>query len=185
EDLYELAQDLGVPYFIGEVLNDSAIVFEAAGEYDLAISSHQEVIKTIGESDFTSQILSRIYATLGDGQRALDEINQYVDKTGISDLPPWLLRRARALTMLNRVEEAERDLDTIHGQILKTGSDFYFANYYHVSGLIELARGDYLSASVILEKCWELTEGIPRVLDQNYVLLDLARVELLLAREST
>ncbi|PNX50459.1 MAG: hypothetical protein BV458_13190, partial [Thermoplasmata archaeon M9B2D] len=36
EELYALALDIGPPYFICEVLNDSAIVFETTGEYDLA-----------------------------------------------------------------------------------------------------------------------------------------------------
>jgi len=34
ENLYILAQNLGVPYFIPEVLNDTGIAYEAAGEYD-------------------------------------------------------------------------------------------------------------------------------------------------------
>jgi len=51
EELYEKAQDLGVPFFIGEVLNDSAIAFETAGEYDFAISSHIEAKKIAGETN--------------------------------------------------------------------------------------------------------------------------------------
>jgi tetratricopeptide (TPR) repeat protein len=183
EDLYDLAQDLEVPFFIAEVLNESAVAFETAGEYDLAISSHLEVRKIVGESDWTSQMLSRIYASLGDGQKALQEINQYIENEETSNIPAWY-RRARALALLNRVEEAERDLNTVHGQMMKTGSDIFLGSYYHTSGVIEIAKGNYLAALDILEKCWEISERVPRVLNQNYVLLDLARVELQLAKES-
>jgi len=182
EDLFALAQDLDVPYFIAEVLNDSAVTFESAGEYDLAISSHLEVRKIVGESDFTSQMLSRIYATLGDGQRAFEEINPYIIGNTASIIPMWYLRRARALALLNRPEEAECDLETIHPQIMKSGSDMFLGVYYHASGVIEMAKGDFLAALDFLERSWEISAGVPRVLTQNSILLDLARVELELAR---
>ncbi|MHA1290707.1 MAG: hypothetical protein ACTSPB_25260 [Candidatus Thorarchaeota archaeon] len=64
EELYDLVQDLEVPYLLIEVMNDSAIAFEVAGEYDLAISSHLECIKILGVGVTTSVLLSRIYSTV-------------------------------------------------------------------------------------------------------------------------
>jgi len=184
EELYDLAQDLGVPYLIAEVLNDSSIAFESAGEYDLAISSHLEVRKITGENDFTSQILSRVYASLGDYQRAFDEINHFIEKNPTRKIPVWYLRRARALALLNRINEAERDLETIHSKVMKSGSDFLLGAHYHVSGVIEITKGNYLAALDILEKCWEFYQRVPRVLNHNNILLDLARVELQLIENS-
>jgi hypothetical protein len=47
-----------------------------------------------------------------------------------------------------------------------------------------MAKGNYLAALDILEKCWEFYQRVPRVLDRSYLLLDLARVELELEKES-
>jgi hypothetical protein len=47
-----------------------------------------------------------------------------------------------------------------------------------------MAKRNYLAALDILEKCWEFYQRVPRVLDRSYILLDLARVELELEKES-
>ncbi|MFW9849897.1 MAG: tetratricopeptide repeat protein [Candidatus Thorarchaeota archaeon] len=185
QELYELVLDFDVPYLLSEVLNDSAIVFETAGEYDLAISSHIEVRDIIGENYWTSMILSRIYSTLGDGQKAFDEINQFIDQHGPPDHHSWGLRRARAFALLGRVNEAEQDLDDVHAQIMKTGWDTLEGNYYHISGVIEMARGEFHAALDTLEKSWAIAERMPRFLSRSIVLLDLARTELHLLKESS
>ena len=182
EELYQLAQDLGVPYLLSEVLNDSGIVYEIAGEYDLAISCHREVIGLIGENFWTSTILSRIYAFLGQEQRALDEINQYIERTGTPEFPSWGLARARSLALLNRVEEAERDLESIQAQLMRIGSEAHLTIFDHVSGMIEMARGNYSTATDILEKCMDASEVISHS-ERNYILLNLAKSELILAQE--
>jgi hypothetical protein len=48
EDLYDLVQKLQVPGLVCEVLNDASLVYETLGEYDLVISSHQEIMKIKG-----------------------------------------------------------------------------------------------------------------------------------------
>ncbi len=184
ESLYDIAQDLGVPYFMSEVLNDSAIVFETAGEYDLAISSHIEAKKISGENDWSNQILSRIYAALGDGSRALDVIAPYFKADGTTDSRFLYMRRARAFALLNRIEEAEYDLERYYGMVMKSGTDIHLGAYHHLSGYLEMAKGNYLAALDILEKCWEFYQRVPRVLNRNYILLDLTRVELELEKET-
>lgn len=183
EDLYELAQDFDVPYLLSEVLNDSAIAFEIAGEYDLAISSNLEVIKIIGENFWTSTILSRIYACLEYGQRAFEEINQYIEKEGTPEYPSWGFARARALAHLNRFEDAERDLESIHSEIIKMGSEAYLSIYYHISGILEMRKGYYVAAMDTLEKCLEISERVPHT-ERNYILIDLAKTELALAQST-
>ena len=184
EELYELTQELEVPYYMGEVLNDTSLAFETAGEYDLAISCHLEVIKIRGSKDFTSQLLSRIYASLGDASRALEEANYFLEYTAGIEILTGYLRKARALALLNRIDEAEQLLDKANAIIMKSGSDVVLGTYYHVAGVIELAKGDYLDALEILEKSWEVYEKLRRIHCQNYVLLDLARAEFLCAKES-
>jgi len=184
ENLYDMTQDLGVPYFIAEVLNDSGVAFETAGEYDLAISSHIEAKRVAGENDWSSQILSRIYASLGDGTRALNEINPYFESEVTADSAIWYLRRARAYALLHRIEEAEHDLESVYAQVMRRGTDVFLGSYYHVSGEIEIAKCNYLDALDILERCWEFYKRVPRVLNHSLILLDLARVELELEKVS-
>jgi tetratricopeptide (TPR) repeat protein len=186
EELYNLVQDLEVPFLVAEVLNDSAHAYEAAGEYDLAISGHLEVIKIMGVGDTSCLLLSRLYSSLGDGQQALEWANRAFEYVGHLDFPVLYLRKAWALALVNRIEEAERNLETAHSLIMKTGTEVWLGHYYHISGVIELARGDYLAALDFLEKSWEIAERNPMIgLSHNRALLDLVRVELLLEDLST
>ncbi|MHA2081419.1 MAG: hypothetical protein ACW99H_09770, partial [Candidatus Thorarchaeota archaeon] len=93
--------------------------------------------------------------------------------------------KAWALALLNRIEEALRNLDTAHSLIMKTGEEVWLGTYYHVSGVIEIARGDFQAALDVLEKAQEILERLSRVIYQNRALLDLVRAEILLANQST
>ncbi|MHA2152639.1 MAG: tetratricopeptide repeat protein [Candidatus Thorarchaeota archaeon] len=186
EELYDLVQDLEVPYFIAEVLNDVAHAYEAAGEYDLAISSHLEGIKIMGDSDTSCLLLSRLYSTLGDGQQALEWANRAIKYVGDLDFPVLYLRKACASALVNRIGEAEHNLDAAHSLIMKTGTEEWLGDYYHISGVIELARGDYLAALDFLKRAWEIAERNPIIgLIQNRALFDLARAEISLDNQST
>jgi tetratricopeptide (TPR) repeat protein len=185
EELYELVQDLEVPYLVAEVLNDSGVAFETTGEYDLAISSHLEGIKVLGEDDTPCLRLSSIYACLSDGQKALEWINRAFEHAGPLEFSSLYLMKAWALALLNRIEEALRNLDTAHSLIMKTGEEVWLGTYYHVSGVIEIARGDFQAALDVLEKAQEILERLSRVIYQNRALLDLVRAEILLANQST
>ncbi len=185
EELYELTQELEVPYLIVEILNDAGVAYEAAGESDLAISCHLEQIKIIGEVDTPCIILSSIYATLGDGQQALHWINQAFEYVGPLEFSLLYLLKAWALALLNRVEEAVHYLDTAHSLIMKSGQEIRLGNYYYISGVIEIARCDYLTALEFLEKALEILERISGGVYLNVVLLDLARAEILLVKQST
>ncbi|MHA2201949.1 MAG: tetratricopeptide repeat protein [Candidatus Thorarchaeota archaeon] len=185
EELYDLVQDLEVPFLIAEVLNDSALAYEAAGEYDLAISSHLEGVKIMGGGDTPCLHFSRLYSILGEGQQALEWADRAFEYVGQLEFPTLYLRKSWALALLNRLDEAERNLDTAHSLIMKTGTEVWLGNYYHISGMLELARGDDLTALDFLEKSWDIAERAPRITNQNRVLIDLARVELSLTDKST
>ncbi|NHI90075.1 MAG: hypothetical protein EAX87_11180 [Candidatus Thorarchaeota archaeon] len=188
EELYDLTLDLDVPYFICEVLNDSSIVFEALGEYDLAISCHLEILKTLGElppSETLWALLSRIYATLGNGQQALEWINKGFESCGEFKSPLMLTLKAWALALLNRIDESEQVLDSSHEPIMKSGVETNLCNYYHISGVIESKKGSLMIALDSLEQAWEIAERHPTGTNQTRVLLDLARAEILIDKQST
>lgn len=184
EELYDLAQDLEVPYFLGEVLNDSAVVFETAGEYDIAISSHIEKMKAYGMEDIPDPFPARIYSTLGDGERALAVMNEYFEYAHPVETPLFYLWKSWALALVNNLEEAERTLETAYPMIIKSGSERILGNYYHFSGVVELKRGNFLEALDLIEKAWDIAERIPAGTNQNRALLELARVEILLSSQS-
>ena len=99
EVAYQLAQDLGVSFFVSEILNDSTMAYEIAGEYDLAISSQLDGINVCPDKvgiEISYGILSRLSAALGDGQTALEWANRALDHSSIHSL---LLRKARDVLM--------------------------------------------------------------------------------------
>ncbi len=190
ENLYELVQELQVPAFETEILNDSSLLYEVMGEFDLVISSHQEIMKIIDDidgrlSDTTFIILSRAYATLGDGQLALEWINRGIEDSGQFEGAMMLISKAWALALVNRIDEAEKALETAYPLVIKAGFERHLADYYHVSGVIEQKNSNFSDALNMLEKAWEITNKIGMGGGNlNRALLDLARVENLISARS-
>jgi tetratricopeptide (TPR) repeat protein len=190
ENLYELVQELQVPAFETEILNDSSLLYETMGEFDLVISCHHEMMKIldVGDrriSDTTFIILGRTYATLGDGEKSLEWINRGIEDSGQFEGAQMLITKAWALAFVNRIDEAEKALETAYPLVIKTGFERHLADYYHVSGVIEQKNSNFLDAVNMLEKAWEITNriGIGGT-NRNRVLLDLARVENLISAQS-
>ncbi|MFW9767886.1 MAG: hypothetical protein ACFFF9_15655 [Candidatus Thorarchaeota archaeon] len=187
EDLYELAQNLQVPILVCEVLNDSSLVYEAKGEFDLTISSHHEIMNILDDErlfDTTYIILSRTYATLGDGHQALEWINRGIEDNAPFESPFMYNWKAWALALVNRLDDAERTLETAYLLIVKSGLERHLGDYYYVSGVIELRKGELLNALDLLEKAWDVANQYPRGNNQNRPLLDLVRAENLIASQS-
>ncbi|TFH10817.1 MAG: hypothetical protein E4H14_01820 [Candidatus Thorarchaeota archaeon] len=187
EELYDLAQDLEMPYFVAEILNDSSLVYETAGEFDLAISSLHEIMKMLGDirpSDTNWILLSRNYSTLGDGHQSLKWINRGFEDNGQFVGTLMLLWKAWALILVNLLDESDLILETAYPLVIKSGLERYLGIYYHISGVAELKKGDLLAALKLIEKAWAIAERNPAGTDQNRALLDLARSEILLSNKS-
>ena len=187
EDLYELVQKLQVPIFMAEILNDSSILYETIGEFDLAISCHHEKRRILDDrplSDTTFLIVSRAYATLGDGEQSLEWINKGIEDNEQFESAPMYVFKVWALALIDRIDEAEKALETAYPLVIKTGLERYLGIYYHVSGVIESKKGELLAAMDLIEKAWEIANMSPLGTDQNRALLDLARVENLMAIQS-
>ncbi|MFW9816143.1 MAG: hypothetical protein ACFFEW_09460, partial [Candidatus Thorarchaeota archaeon] len=189
ENLYELVQELQVPALFTEILNDSSLLYETMGEFDLTISCHHEMMKILDGSDrrisdTTFIILGRTYATLGDGEKSLEWINRGIEDSGQFESARLLLYRAWALALVNRIDEAEKVLETAYPLVIKAGLERLLGIYYHISGVIEFRRGNYLSAIDLIEKALEIADKSPRGTDQNRALLDLARIENSMATHS-
>jgi len=188
EESYQLIRELEVPYLEQEVLHDSGLVFEVAGEYDLAISCYLESAKVyqFDAEGYQLAPIGRVYISLGDGEKALELIDSYTEDSGdLGFLIPYL-QKAAALALLNRVDEAEENLAEAYKLVIKSGLDRYLGRFYHVAGLVELAKCDYLSAMDFFEKTWDIFERVGQVHgEQNVALLGLARAEILLDTQTS
>jgi tetratricopeptide (TPR) repeat protein len=183
EQAYQIAQDLDVSYFIAEILNDSTMAYEIAGEYDLAISSQLDGINEYSEGGFDVRysILSRLYAILGEGQQALEWAERALQE---STFYIAYLRKARALIILNRFDEAEDVLNIANQMILQTGYDHYLARYHFVSSLLEMAKGEFLSAKRSLEQSYEIIFPLKGMVFLNETLIALAKLDVAMLIQS-
>jgi tetratricopeptide (TPR) repeat protein len=180
EELYDLSCTFEVPFFIMETLNDASLAYEAGGEFDLAISSLTELIKMspLGYEDPIPTIMSRIYATMGEGKEALVWAERAFECGEELNIPQFYIRKAHALIVLNRIEEAEQNLSMAHSLILKSGHEFMLGIFYSVSGYLELGKDNPPAALDYLTEAYDIFTRNPRRQWQNLTLLGLARAEL-------
>jgi len=187
EESYSVVQDLEVPYLESDVLYDSGLVFEVAGEYDLAMASYLESLKAFefneSEND-QSLLLIRVHILMGNSQRALEMINRYIEESSNLETMVFQLLKAWALALTDKLGDAERTLETVYSMMIKSGFEQILGDYYHISGVIELKRGNFLEALDLIEKAWKIAERVPSGLNQNRALLDLARAEIMLSSQS-
>jgi ATP/maltotriose-dependent transcriptional regulator MalT len=94
------------------------------------------------------------------------------------------LLKAWALALTDKLGDAERTLETAYSMITKSGFEQLLGDIYHISGVIELRKGNFLDAIGTIEKAWKIAERMPSGLNQNRALLDLARAEILLNNQS-
>lgn len=185
EELYELVQDLESPMLLCEVLNDVTLLFEISGEFDLALSSLFDIIKTEGDVPPTDSIwilLSRVYAALGNGERALKWINKGFESCGQFEMPMMYCCKAWAFALLNQLDQAEQSLEKAYPLVIKSGRERTLGIYYHIAGVIELRKGNCLDAMDLLEKALDITERNP--IDKARVFLDLTRAEIAIGHQS-
>jgi tetratricopeptide (TPR) repeat protein len=187
EESYSVVQDLEVPYLESEVLHDSGLVFEVAGEYDLAMAAYLESLKAWKfneRGDYQSLPLIRVYVLMGNSLRALEMIDRYCEYVEPIETIIVPLLKAWALALTDKLGDAERTLETAYSMMIKSGFEQILGDYYHISGVIELRKGNFLDAIGTIEKAWKIAERKPSGLNQNRALLDLARAEILLDKQS-
>lgn len=187
EEAYALASDIGIPYLIAEVLNDACMVYEMTGQLDLALACQLESFKVVtdGTNDTIPHlILSRIYAKLDNGKKALEHVNLASIDLGDRDYHYFHTRRAHALILMNRLEEAEDDIATAYSQVVRSDIESNLALYYQVCGIYEQAKGNLLNALDFLERAFEIDERLHRVFWGIDTLFYLADVELSIKLQS-
>lgn len=178
EEAHQIALDLEVPFFIADLLSDYSLVYEISGEYDLALSSQLECHKIFSEGGMEVPyiITSRIYSSMGNGQESLKWANRAIELN--SSYGYLYLRKAKALILLNRLDEAEEILNHASKMCLKTGQDRAISRYNLALGQFEMAKGDLLNAMGSLEQAYEISSRMGDGTTINEVMISLAKVEL-------
>ncbi len=179
EQAYQIAQDLGTPVFTGEALHYVGLTYEILGEYDLAISSQLECLNEYPSTrnEMIFGVLSRLYAIIGNGQASLEWANRSLED---KEYHMGYLRKARALIILDRLDEAEMFLNTASKKVLQVGDDAHLARYHFVSGLLDLAIGEFTNAMSTLEQAYEIVYPRETLTYLNEILIALAKAELAL-----
>ncbi|MFW9907635.1 MAG: hypothetical protein ACFFEF_03595 [Candidatus Thorarchaeota archaeon] len=186
EQAYSLATALEIPFFISEVMSDCSVSYELSGEFDLAVASASEAVnESHGIHPNTPLlILARIYSRLGMGEKALESINSIDETLDETSIHVYHLRKARALLLLNRLDDAEHHLEFAYPLVLRTDWEMRLSEYYHVTGLLEYARGELHNSLNMLQKSLEILERRNHPLSKIPILRDLANVELSIGLES-
>lgn len=135
------------------------------GEYNLAIERNLEAIR-IRESlnlpiGIYAIMLSTLYNAMGDPDAGLEwarmaEVDSIVHP---AVKPKSILHQAWSLILMKKFTEAQVFLDSVRESILKAGIETMLAWFYFVSGVFEMAKGNFDAAAKSIEDAIELYEG--------------------------
>lgn len=180
-----LADQLGCVYSQGVIRNQEGILHATRGEYDLSIEKRLESLRL---SDKTGDLsmgvgprnIAYIYNELGNGEAALEWTNAGLStsKKQPRDLPYVYFDRAKALTLLGRLDEARDDLDAGTQMALKVSNELLLEQSYIATGMLELAEGRPEDAMQSFERSLEIACRVGRQNRINSCLLRLTECEL-------
>jgi tetratricopeptide (TPR) repeat protein len=123
-----------------------------------------------------------VYAALGDGARALKWIDKCFESCGEFERPMMHCCKAWAFALLDLIDQAEQSLEEAYPLVIKSGRERTLGFYYHIAGVIELRKGDFLDAMDLLERAMDIAERNP--IEKPRVFLDLVRAEIAIGGQS-
>jgi tetratricopeptide (TPR) repeat protein len=182
EEANVLATRLGIPSKIGAVRYYMGYACSVSGEYDLALRFFREadeLIKTHrGTLDNILLNISRVYNILHDGENALEWIKGVYDcaEGEVDDFTA--IQMAEALILLDRLDEVEECMNSIHRQTLEDGGELSVAFFNYITGRYELALGNLAEAFSLLEEAYSYSEKFPYGNLTTQTLLALTRAEM-------
>ncbi|MFX1367785.1 MAG: tetratricopeptide repeat protein, partial [Promethearchaeota archaeon] len=189
EAAYKLAKEFGSPQRTAEAMADMGRISEVLGEYNLALECYQSSLETFESPemelyreliDSPSFCMSRTYCELGDGMSGLEWIDSLINLLGPkADEHPYLYgQRAEALVLLDRLDEAAKQLETCQRLSLKSGDEGYMSLYDLPMAYLEIAEGEPITAIGRLEPGYKFYTTAPAAIYINRFLIALARAEI-------
>ena len=122
---------------------------------------------------------------ISDGEEALEWARMSIEAKSFTSMNPSLransyLNMARALIILERLDEAEYFLDIGRKLTMDVGINRALARTYVVTGLLERARGDIQTALQTIEQGLKIWKGKNRQFPNIEILYSLAETEIML-----
>ncbi|MFW9798210.1 MAG: hypothetical protein ACFFE2_14320 [Candidatus Thorarchaeota archaeon] len=167
EQAYEVVDSsLRVPAFYEAIIDKLALINAVRGEFDMAIRRFLRVVSIRERSGLNSGnaswYLSTLYNIVGEPDSGLEWASMAEDQLKSR---PILMTRATlnqvwSLVLLKRLSEAQLLLESIRESVLKSGVEDQLAWLYFVSGIMEMAQGDYQLASSSIEQGLRIYEQL-------------------------
>lgn len=188
DEAHRISKRLGIPKLVRSTLCRMCVISHALGEYDLALKSLMEAYEI--KSAFRTEEyhfpldISDIYSDLGNGQEALSWALSFeeLEEGGPGGLsfhgcPDFAM--ARALLLLDRMDEAIDHIDRLKDIAFKTGWEPWLAGYYLVSGLNEIANDEIANGMQIIQSSLEIGDRLNMQTFVNRCLIALVRAEIM------
>ncbi|MHA1906832.1 MAG: hypothetical protein ACW98Y_06035 [Candidatus Thorarchaeota archaeon] len=156
---------------LGNMAGEASILYYLSrldalrGEYNLAIARCLEVIQIRESMDLSKGVyaimLSTLYNAIGEPEAGLEwaKMAEVDFERHPAVKPRSILNQAWALILLGKNTVATLLIDSIRGDILKSGLETILAWLYFVSGVLDFAKGQYYEASANIEDALNLYEG--------------------------
>ena len=187
-----IVEDLGVSRRMNGIIHNTSTVYATRGEHNAVIDCQLEVINEYEREENVSEgiqtyppsihaiLLARAYNQIGMGEEAL-EWCKYALESSQSVIQAWgHLRTAWSFINLGRLDEAEDWLNKGHKMVIKLGPELLLEDVYHLTGLLEMTKGDIEIAMLSFERALEIADRIIRQSRINPNLLKLTECELAL-----
>ena len=179
----KICEELGDTRGVLEILSHIGGICNSRGEFtefkniNLEILNLREQIS--GSPTYEFHNLSVASAILGDSKEALEWANMGLEQgSSRTLLLPYLhLDKAVALILLNRLDEAEVQIDIARELNIQNGLEIALGFEYMTNGLLERAKGDFDSAFHSFEAALEINERNHRFNRMIYCLMLLAETE--------
>lgn len=188
----QLTKTLGMKADIAYSQDQLSKIEATRGEYNLAINHYEEnitILESIGlPSSNTSLILSALYNIIGEPDSGYEWglMTEAQFKHRPLLLPRAILNQAWSLILMKKTTEALLLIDSVRDTITRSGRETEIAWLHFVSGVLEIADGDYASAMSSIEEALKIYENRAGTLVyQNMFLHYLARIEVHLSDKET
>jgi len=179
-----LTEDLGSKSLIGHIQQHMGHIMGMRGEYDAAVE-YQCEYKVIQESlgisaPIINAMIALYYNLSGNGEEALKFAGEaFTQEEAPHTLLPYArAQQAWALINLGRYTEAEKAIEILQKQVLKSGDSMQMIWYSIIEGLFDKVEERFENAVINFKKALDSNAENLTPLFQNICLLNLTEIEI-------
>jgi tetratricopeptide (TPR) repeat protein len=189
EEFNNLSQTLGLLRYQTVARHYMGHVYLIRGEYDMAIECNYAAWELFysdtGPSQSSCAVMSNLHSLNGDGKEALHWANEsFRISEGKGDIVMHQAK-AYALVLLDRLDDAEVHLNTMHQLSIESASEMDQARYLLMRGIHNIKDGAPQDAIMNIEQALSIHESLNSQAAINMDLLALTEIEIQLVEESS